>query len=48
LYRQLSGQQLAQKSREADGMRRTALALQAEAEAERLRELLKDIEGAAS
>lgn len=41
LYRQLSGQQFAQKSAEADGLRQTALALRAENE--RLRELLGDI-----
>lgn len=38
LYRQLSGQQLAQKSAEADGLRRTALALRSEVK--RLREAL--------
>jgi len=42
LFRQLSRAQLAQKTAEADGLRRTALALRAENE--RLRELLTDIE----
>ena len=41
LYRQLSVQKLSQKSAEADGLRRTALALRAEGE--RLQKLLRDI-----